>query len=214
MVYCEQDINLCDIYAPDYIISVKRYSDNFKWTPWFKARKLKGFIYAFYYKNVLFKIGCSYNNFQTKKNTNWGDRVVRQFTNLPGRLKLPPKNNKKAENKFIEGYGFVPASPNGENMILHIQDLEQELGVKIDRNDIFVHIWNITNVTSHKYGFPSDDKGNKRKAEYFEGLLIKQYKDDNNGKLPLANKKHDPSLKNRAFTKPKLAIEAKKLFVM
>lgn len=207
MIYCIEDIKLCDIYAPDYIIPVGQYPDNFKWTPWFRKRNLQGFIYAFYYKNILFKIGCSYNSFNTKKNTNWGCRFVRQVNNLPGRLKKP-----NSKDKLIKGYGYVPSSTNGRDIVKVVKTLEKTLDIKIDRNDVYVHIWNITKVQSKKYLFPNDDKNNKRKAEYFEGLVVQQYKDDNNGDLPIGNKKHDPSTKNHAFTKAKIAKEVGQLF--
>lgn len=211
MIYSEDDIKFCDLYAPHFTLAIRDTDDVTQWTPWFKARNIQGFVYAFYYKKHIIKIGCSYCAFQTRKNTSWGDRFVRQFHNLPGRLSPPPKNNDEPYI-FLTGYGYVPSSENGREIVEPIQDLEKQLNIKIDRNDIYVYIWNITNATSTKFNWFNDDKDNKRKAEYFEGLLVHQYKINNDGMVPIGNQKHDPSTKNHAFTKAKIAKEVGQLF--
>jgi hypothetical protein len=200
-----EDVKNCDLYKPNFILAIRDIPDNFSWYAWFRERNLKGMVYAFYYKNDLLKIGCSFCNFQTRKNTNYGDRLIRQINNLPGRFKL------NLDDYYKEGYGFLPASPNGKEIVDTIIEFENTKGIKIDQTEIYLHIWNITETEAQAYYFGDSDKNNKRKAEYFEGLLVEQYKRDNNQKLPPGNKK-DPSTQNHAYTKPKISKEAGNLF--
>lgn len=201
------DVQNCDLYNPDYIVPL-RDVDVIEWYSWARSRNLKGIIYAFFYKNVLIKVGCSYANFNTRQNTNFCDRLIRQLNNLPGRVEA----TKDSQNYKID-YGFIPASNNGQDIIEIILEFQEQTGIKVDRNQMYLHVWDITNLDSDAYFWRSNDSGNKQKALYFEALIVDQYKKDNNGLLPVGNKKCDPSTTNNAYTKPQIAIEAGKLFV-
>lgn len=202
------DIRLCDLYNPDYIIPIRDKDDSYPWYSWFKDNDLQGIAYAFYFKNKLIKIGCSYASFKTrsKDNQSYGERLIRQIHNLPGRFKKNPSDY------YVDGYGFVPKSENGKDIIENIKDFEKVNKVKIDRDQIYLHIWNITNTFSTVYHWFDDDVSNKERAKYFEGLLIYQYKIDNQNYLPVGNQKQDPSIWNRAFSGSKISKEASKLF--
>ena len=201
----KQDVNLCNIYRPNVILRIKDIPDGFEWYSWFSTNRIEGITYAFYYRNQVIKYGCSYARFQTrKKSSSYGERLIRQVKNLPGRLGSPG-------DIHIDGYGFVPKSENGRDIVSNILELEIELGKKIDRDDIYLHIWNITNVHSTVNFYYPDDDGNKKRAEYFEGLMVAQYKEDNNGSLPIGNRKQDPSTHNNSFTKKQISVEAAKL---
>jgi hypothetical protein len=203
-----KDIQLCDLYCPDMIISIRNIPDDFKWYSWAKYNNLRGMTYAFCYKNHVIKFGCSFAKHYTRAETNksYAERIVRQIKNLPGRLG-------KSGDIYKDGYGFIPKSKHGQEIVDTIIDLEKKLNVKIDKNDIYIHIWNITDKHSSTYFWADDDFGNKKRAEYFEGLLVHQYKQDNNGNLPIGNKQ-DPSTHNGAYVKPKITKEAGKLFTM
>jgi len=132
--------------------------------------------------------------------------LIRQVNNLPGRFGNPG-------DIHINGYGFVPQSKNGRDISVNIQELEIKLGQKIDRDDIYLHIWDITNIHSTINFYCPTDEGNKQRAEYFEALMVAQYKEDNNGMLPIGNRKQDPSTHNSAFTKKQISAQAGKLLV-
>lgn len=202
------DIKLCDLYSPDYIIPIRDKEDSFPWYAWFKENDLQGIAYAFYFKNKLIKIGCSYANFHTraKDNQSYGERLIRQIHNLPGRFK------KNTTDYYLDGYGFIPKSDNGKDIVYTIKELENLYQTKIDKDQIYLHIWNITNKSSTIYHWFDDDFGNKERAKYFEGLLISQYKEDNNDSLPIGNQKQDPSTWNRSYSRPKISKEASVLF--
>lgn len=204
----QQDIALCNIYTPRYVISIDRCGEKYPWYSWFKNNNIQGITYAFLYKNIPLKYGYSFSKYQSRsnKNTSYCERFTRQFNNLPGRSKV----NKS--DVYIKNYGFVPISKNGNDIIKNIQNLEKELNVKINRQDLYAHIWDISNLQSTQYFWLNDDHGNTQRAKYFESLLVEQYKRDNNGKLPIGNRKQDPTLWNTAFTQPKISIEASKLF--
>lgn len=202
----DKDFLQCDIMKPDYIIPMHTIPDNFAWYTWFKQNNLKGMTYGFYYLNKPIKFGCSYAAFETRINESFGERLIRQTKNLPGRAKIKPTDI------YIEGHGFVPKSDNGRDMVQAVQLFEQKYNLKIDRDSIYLYIWNITDVISEYYYFHNDDEGNKKKAEYFEGILVEQYKRYNNNELPVGNKK-DPSTQNKAYTEPKIAKEAGNLFI-
>ena len=204
----EADILLCDIYRPYSILALRDAPDNFQWYTWFREHKLEGITYCFCYKNIVLKYGCSYANFQTrnKQNTSYGERLIRQIKNLPGRAQVTPTDT------YLPGYGFVPASEHGADIRQVIIDFEEKIKKKISRDEIYLHIWNITNAQSTKYFFPADDNGNKRRAEYFEGLMVAQYKQDNNGVAPIGNIK-DPSVHNHAFVEAQIAREAAENFI-
>lgn len=201
------DIKLCNIYRPSLVLAISDIPDNFKWYTWFKENKFEGITYAFYYKNHVIKYGCSYAKFQTrKKSSSYGERLIRQVNNLPGRFGNPG-------DIHIDGYGFVPKSENGRDISDNIRELETKLGKKIDRDDIYLHIWDITNVHSTTNFYYPTDEGNKQRAEYFEALMVAQYKEDNNNSLPIGNRKQDPSTHNSAFTKTQISAQAGKLLV-
>jgi hypothetical protein len=196
----------CDLYIPNYIIPLSLV-DEMSWYSWASKRDLKGLTYAIYYKNTIIKIGCSFSKFNTRKNTNFCDRLIRQLNNLPGRKK--PVDD---SNVYIDNYGYVPVSPNGEDIIDIIHDFQDMIGKTITREEMYLHIWDITSLKSDQYFWAEDDKGNKQRALYFEGLLIDQYKRDNSGELPIGNRKQDPSVTNSAYVKPQIAKEAGSLF--
>ena len=199
------DAQQVDIYNPKFVLAIRTIDDDFSWYSWFRANNLKGMTYAFYYKNKVLKFGCSFCKFKTRKNDNFGDRLIRQVNNLPGRFKLNPTD------WYLEGYGFLPKSNNSREMVEIIRKFEKIHNIKVDRDDIYLHIWDITNVHSAKFFWDDTDEDNKKRAEYFEALLVEQYKKDNNGHLPLGNVT-DPSKRNRAYTKPKISKEAGDLF--
>jgi len=201
----QDDAQKVDIYKPKFVIAIRTIDDDFSWYSWFRANNLKGMVYAFYYKNKVLKFGCSFCKFKTRKNDNFGDRLIRQVNNLPGRFKLNPTD------WYEDGYGFLPKSPNGREMVKIIKDFEKNNNIKVDRDDIYLHIWDITNVESEKYFWADDDEGNKKRAEYFEALVVVQYKSDNDGQVPLGNV-NDPSTRNHAYTKPKISKEGGSLF--
>lgn len=200
------DVNLCDIHTPNYIIHMGDIKIDFEWYKYFSERDLKGMIYAFCYRGQIIKIGYSFNNFNTRQNTNYGDRLIRQINNLPGR------EMKHDSDKWIVQYGFVPASQNGKNIIEEIKEFEVENNVVVNREDIYLRIWDISYTKSSLYYFPNNDRGNKEKGRYFEGLMVDQYKNNNQGNLPVGNRKQDPSTWNLAYTLPKIDANAAKLF--
>jgi hypothetical protein len=182
--------------------------DDFQWYGWFKSKGYHGMVYAFYFKNKLLKIGCSYAKFNTrsKQNKSFGERLIRQINNLPGQYRKNPSD------LYIDGYGFIPVSPNGRDIVDTIQEFERINNIKIKIEEIYLHIWDISDVESTKYRWFNDDLGNKEKARYFEGQMIAQYKMDNNDQLPIGNSKQDPSVWNKAYRSPKMAKEAADLF--
>jgi hypothetical protein len=199
----DADIVKCDIYKPDYIFSFRDPNSKFPGYGWFHSENICGYTYAIYFKNTLVKIGCGYPAFdgRSKKSTSYGERIIRQVNNFP-------EGPEDIDKLYIKNYGYVPKSKNGRDIVDVIKSLEIELNQKIKREDIYVQIWDITNVHSTKYHFIGDDKQNKKRAEYFEALLVDQYKRDNNNRIPIGNRKEDPSTKNNSYTNPKMAKEA------
>jgi hypothetical protein len=199
----DTDIVKCDIYKPDYIFSFRDSAIEFPGYGWFHTENILGYTYAIYFKQTLIKIGCAYPSFNDRSSTNYsyGERIIRQANNFPdGPVDL--------DHIYIKDYGYVPKSENGRDIVSIVQALEIELNCQIKRKDMYVHLWDMTNVHSTKYHFTDDDKQNKKRVEYFEGLLVDQYKFDNNNRLPIGNRKQDPSTRNHSYTKPQISKEA------
>ena len=201
-----EDIALCDLYGPHYIFTFRDPKIVFPGYGWFNQENILGYTYAIYYKQHIVKIGCGYPAFHDRSATNnsYGERIIRQVNNFPDR-------SVDIDEIYIKDYGYVPKSKNGRDIVQIIQALEIELNQKIKREDLYVHLWDITNIHSTKYHFTNDDKQNKKRAEYFEGLLVDQYKRDNNNRLPIGNRKQDPSTKNNSYTKPQISQDAASL---
>jgi len=209
-----EDFYSVDLLCPQYIIPLYKLQAPADLYHIFSKHGIKGYNYGIYYNQDLLKIGFSYPSAQNRIHQNtFGERVVRQISHAPGWTNPFVSANGNISGKYIPNYGYVAESENGEefySILLHYQTTK--LLTTLDPNDIYIHVWNLTNKTSRKFFFGNDDADNKRKGRYFEAILVEQHKLSHNGKLPIGNKDHDPTMLNNEFTKAQISKEAGDLF--
>jgi hypothetical protein len=207
------DFYVVDLYAPDLIIPLYRLQTPGELYKVFLRYNIRGYNYAFYYNKDLLKIGFSYPLSQNRTHTNtFGERVVRQVAHAPGWTQPFISANGQVSGTHIQNYGYVADSENGEEFYHLLMDYRNKSNITLDQHNIYVHLWNLTNVKSKKFFFGNDDVGNKRKGRYFEAILVEQYKLSNNNMLPLGNIDHDPTMLNNEFTQAQISAEAAELF--
>lgn len=208
------DFTVVDAYCPDYIIAVRTLSQPNDIYSFCYRHNLETYTYGIFHKNNILKYGCSHPAMEDRKNTDtFGERIVRQLAKAPGWTEqFYNPQNKTYSGVFEVDYGWVAESENGQDFKDIIEEYQSLYGLKVDKNDLYVHIWNLTYIDSLQFPFSDDDQGRKDKALYFEGLLVDQYKLDNMGNAPFGNQKKDPSLKNKIYTRPKITYSVAELF--
>lgn len=208
------DYRLVDINAPQYIIPLYQLSQPSDLYSLCNKLKLELYCYTIYWQQNLLKVGISHPAQKDRINLNtFGERLVRQISKAPGWTTQFINNaNNKTSGSFIQNYGWISDSENGLDFKELIEDYEKLNNVKINKDQMYIHIWNITNKNSAIYHFDNSDKGRENKALYFEAVLIDQYKMFNLGKLPMGNAKHDPSIFNKVFHKPKITHSVAQMF--
>jgi hypothetical protein len=207
----EQDFELVDLYAPTYILPVRALERPREIYSWFKKAKIYGCVYGIYYKDTPIKFGYSYPKEERINNNVFGERLVRQLSHCPGwehQFGVP----NRLTGFYKPNYGWLPDSTNGEDFFDNLQYFSQENRLQISKENLYVKIWNITNIHSNWCYFEDNDDGKKFKGEYFEAVLVQQYKNDNVNKLPIGNRSDDPTLRNHAFTKSKILKSAMECF--
>jgi hypothetical protein len=208
------DYRLVNIHVPKFIIPVGQLSQPSDLYTICRNAKLETYCYAIYWKHNLLKVGISHPSKKDRKNTNtFGERLVRQISKSPGwTAAFINHANNTTSGTFIQNYGYISDSENGLDFKLLIEDYQRLNNVQIHKDDMYIQIWNLTNINSTIYHFDDSDKGRENKALYFEAVLIDQYKTNHLGKLPLGNTKHDPSIFNRIFHKPKITHSVAQMF--
>lgn len=208
------DFNVVDIYSPDFIVPVRTLSQPSDMYTFCHNYQLETYVYGIYHKNSVIKIGCSHPSINDRKNTNtFGERIVRQLAKAPGWTDpFYNPQNKKYSGIHEIGYGWISESENGHDFKIIVEEYQNHHNIKLNKDEFYIHIWNLTYRDSTKFPFLNDDKGREKKALYFEALVIEQYKLDNMGNIPIGNQTYDPSLRNKAYTLPKITHEVADLF--
>lgn len=178
---------MIDIHDPDFIIDCSTIDTSagiYKVIRDYGDPKI--YCYAFCYRIGLkiefIKFGESAPLPGTNTAEAIGERIKRQLEHVPG-WNDPPYYSSHGDDFW--------SNLNREIQLGNIKHL--------NKNDLIVGVWNLENRL-HKIDFLYDR--NKDISLHFEGLLCKQYKERNDGRLPILNIK-DPT-RNKAFRGPKL----------
>ena len=159
---------------PDYKISLAKLSKPCVLLNLFQSLNIKNYCYAFlldipsHNKNIIMNIGQSSGG-------EIGDRIYRKVGNLPG-------------------WGVLTLNgAYGSDMKKVIDAVEKkyaDIGVKVDKKDVTVHIWNVDNLDFDSFNEPAIDA---------EKCLINEYT-NTFGSLPVGNFQ-DPRNRNRSVSK-------------
>lgn len=205
--------NVC-LYYPQHIIPISKLNQPSDLYSICNNLNLEVFAYGIYWKQILIKIGISHPAQSARIHTDtFGERLVRQVSKSPGWGKpFINSSNGKTSGIYVVNYGYISESPNSLEFKDLIEEYNKRHNVTIHKDEMYIHIWNLTTLDSENYHFDNTDRGREHKAMYFEGVLIDQFKTDNLGNVPLGNTKQDPSTHNRAFTKPKITHSVAQMF--
>jgi len=172
MILNFDDIN---IGKPDFVIDVGSLLAPAEILQKFKSLNITQYAYAF---KVIVRglpevyITLKYGR-SAKNDCVYGERAERQAANLPG------WNQYNSEVYDLPGYGWMPYSPSGKDMMGISMDFRATHGILIDRNNCFIEVWNISNIPQTVV----DENYNSIVAE---NSLLDQY-EERYGKLPIGN---------------------------
>ena len=177
-----------DLFNPDFVIYCKNINDPSSIYEIMRGKNItRSYVYGMCFQPSLLtydfiKVGMSSPKLGIKREHQVGERIVRQLAWVPGW--------KSAHVK----------SGHGSEFWCNIQDCiaKKELPSNFNKNMITVAVWNVSERSYQNTILTDDD--DLTSAKWAEGSLAFQYKEKNNGKLPMLNYA-DPSM-CREFNKP------------
>lgn len=165
-----------DLYTPDFLIDCKKLNLSAEVYPIMRSKGIKrAYVYGMVFnpkplKFDFLKIGMSAPKLGEKREHQVGERIVRQVAWIPGWSEPHPYSGNGSEfwhniNDRLIANNILPSDFNKNNLKIAVWDMS----ARVNYNTIL-----------------SDDEEYTLSA-WTEGELSQQYKNNNNGKLPLLN---------------------------
>lgn len=168
-------LNNLKLYNPDFVIYCKHVTDPAQVYSIMRDNNItRSYVYGMLYQPTLLtydfiKVGMSAPVLEKKRGYQVGERIVRQLAWVPGWK----SQHVKSDHGSAFWYG--------------VQDCmkDNKLPGNFDKNRLTVAIWDVS-ARSHQNLILSEDD-DYTSARWAEGSLAFQYKEANNGRLPMLN---------------------------
>ena len=168
-------LNNLKLLNPDFVICCKDINDPALVYELMRRRKIvRSYVYGMVYQPTalqydFIKVGMSAPLLEKKRGHQVGERIVRQIAWLPGWTSDHVK------------------SSHGSELWYGIQDCikAKKLPSDFDKNQLTVAVWDVS-ARSHQNLILTEDD-DYTSARWAEGSLADQYKEANNGRLPMLN---------------------------
>lgn len=160
---------------PDFVIYCKHIKDPAVVYQLMRHEKIKrSYVYGMLYKPALLqydflKVGMSAPVLEKGRGHQVGERIVRQLAWVPGW----ESNHVKSDHGSAFWHGINDC----------IKD--KKLPINFDKNHLAVAVWDVSSRSHQNHILTEDD--DLTSAKWAEGSLAFQYKEANNGKLPMLN---------------------------